>query len=393
MGVTIAVVFVAANLRPAITSVAPLLTRIQASTGISSAEAGLLTTIPLFAFGGCSLLAPVFGRRAGMEATVVAALALLVGGIGLRSVPVLALLFIGTALLGVGVALANVIVPALVKRDFPGREGVATGLYSVTLTGVAALATGTAVPIVDAIGGSWRGGLALWAVPAAACLLLWLRRLRDAHHEVTPVKVSTWHWRDPLAWQVTLFMGIQSLGYYSAFAWLPTDFEQHGMHAAAAGWLASLMGFCQLPTAFAVPAFVHSASRQRIAVVVTVAMNAFALAGVLVWPTRGTAAWMIVLGLAQGAAFGLALTFIVVRSSSVVGAAQLSAMAQSLGYLLASAGPATLGLLRDVTGGFTVPMLVLVAVLAPELVCGLAASTPAVVGEEVAPRARLPGTL
>lgn len=392
MGVAIAIVLVAANLRPAITAVAPLVTRIQSSTGISSAEAGLLTSIPLLAFGGCSLLAPVFGRRIGMEATVVAALALLVGGIALRSVPVLVLLFVGTALLGVGVALGNVLVPALVKRDFPGREAVAIGVYSATLTGAAALASGTAVPVVDAIGGSWRAGLALWAAPAAACLLLWLRRLRDAHHDIAPVHVTGWRWRDPLAWQVTLFMGIQSLGYYSAFAWLPADFEQHGIHAAAAGWLVSLMGFCQLPTAFAVPAFFRSPSWHRVAVVVTVAMNGLALAAVVLWPARGSVVWMILLGLAQGAALGLAMTFIVVRSPSVDAAAQISAMAQSLGYLLASAGPATLGLLRDATGGFTLPMLLLVAVLAPELVCGLAASRPAVVGEGVTARAGAPGS-
>jgi MFS transporter, CP family, cyanate transporter len=384
IGVGLAVAFVAANLRPAIASVAPLLTRIQDSTGLSGAEAGLLTTIPLVAFGACSLLAPVLGRRIGMEATVVGALALLVCGIALRSVPTLAALFVGTAVLGVAIALGNVIVPALVKRDFPQRVGAATGLYSVALTGAAALAAGITIPIVDAIGGSWRDGLALWAVPAAVCFALWLRRLRDAHHDLAPARVGAGFWRDPLSWQITLFMGIQSLGYYSTLAWLPTDFEQHGLHAATAGWLISLAGFCQVPTAFAMPALAHSPLRQRIAVVVTVAMNAAALAGVLVRPAAGAAVWMVLLGLAQGAALGLALNFILVRAASVHGAAQLSAMAQAGGYLLASAGPATLGALHDATGGWTVPMLALVVVLAPELACGIAASRPLVLGDDLA---------
>src|SRR5579862_3585052 len=344
VGIAVAVSLAALSLRPAITSVAPLLTRIQSSAGLSGAEAGLLTTIPIVAFGACSFLAPGLGRRIGIEVTVVGALTLLVTGIALRSAPTVATLLVGTSLLG------NVLVPAVVKRDFPGREGPATGLYLVALTGGAALGAGVTVPIVDAVGGSWRIGLAFWAVPAAACLVLWFRRLSGVHHDIAPVRVDRQYWRDPLSWQVTLFFGIQSLGFYATAAWLPTDFEQHGIHAATAGWLLSLGALCQMSTAFAVPALAHSPLRQRGAVVVAVAMSGAGLAGVLVWPATGAAAWMVLLGLSQGATLGLALTFILVRSPSVSGAAQLSAMAQGVGYLLASVGPATLGALRDVSG-------------------------------------------
>jgi MFS transporter, CP family, cyanate transporter len=386
IGLAIAVALVAANLRPAITAVAPLLTRIRDSTGLSSAGAGLLTTIPLLAFCAFSLVAPILGRRIGMEATVVGALVLLVVGIVLRSAPTLATLLTGTAVLGVAISLGNVLVPAIVKRDFPGREGAATGLYAVALNGGAALGVGISVPLVDAVGGSWRDGLALWAAPAVLCLVLWLRLARDTHHDIALVHVGGRYWREPLAWQVTLFTGIQSLGYYSTVAWLPTDFEQHGIHAATAGWLLSLAGFCQMPTAFAVPAFAHSARRQRIAVAVTVALNAAALVGVLLRPAAGAAAWMVLLGLAQGAAFGLALNIILARSATVESAVQLSAMAWTVGYLLASAGPATLGALHDATSGWTVPVLALVVVLAPQLACGLAASRPLVIGDNRAAR-------
>lgn len=375
-----AIGWIAFNLRPALAAVGPVLVDVQRSTGLSSAAAGLLTTIPVLAFGLCAPVAPALGRRFGIEATLVGVLVLLVAGIAVRSVPALLPLFAGTVLLGTGIAVGNVLVPALIKRDFQGRTRVVTGVYSVALSGGAAVAAGVTVPLDHAVGASWRGALGLWAVPAAVCLLVWTARMRDAHHDIGPVHVSARLWRDPVAWQVTIFMGLQSLGFYALLSWIPAIFVQHGVHATAAGWLLSLSGFASLPTAFAAPVLASTPRRQRWAIVVLVALDLAGLLGMLWRPVAGAPVWMVLIGVAQGGAISLALSFIVLRAPSSERAAELSAMAQSVGYLLAALGPVAMGLLRDATGNWQVPLAVMAAVLLPELVSGLGAARPATVG-------------
>jgi MFS transporter, CP family, cyanate transporter len=381
VALVVAVAVVAFNLRPAIASVAPVLLDIQRSTGLSSTAAGLLTTLPVLAFGICSPLAAVLGRRFGMEETLVAALGLLVVGILARSLPSLGALFAGTVLLGIAIALGNVLAPALIKRDVPERARLATAIYSVTLTAGIAVAAGVTVPIEHVSGTGWRGALALWAVPAVGCLVVWLARLHDAHHDIGVAHVSARLWRDPLAWQVTAFMGFQSLGFYSLTAWLPTIFEQHGVRPAAAGLLLSIAGFASLPSAFLAPVLASSSARQRVTVAATVVLNAAALGGMLWRPVDGAVAWMVLLGLAQGAAISLALSFIVLRAPSAGSAAELSAMAQTIGYLVASVGPLMMGALRDAAGGWLLPLAVMEAVLVPQFLFGLGAARPLVVAD------------
>lgn len=390
MALTITLALLAFNLRPAIAAVAPVLTDIERSTGLSAAGAGLLTTLPVLAFGACAPLAPALGRRAGIEVALVGAVALGAAGIALRSVPGIGALFAGTVLLGVGIAVANVLVPALIKRDFPTKPREATAVYSVALSAGAAVAAGVTVPLSHATGG-WRWGLGLWALPVVAvvALGLWVFNLRDAHHDIAPVHVSARLWRDRLAWQVTGFMGLQSVGFYVMITWLPSIFERHGVAPAAAGWLLALAGFSSLPAAAVAPVLGSSPKRQRIGVVTVALTNLTAVIGLIVWPAAGAVAWMVLLGIAQGAAISLALTFIVVRAPDSRRAAELSAMAQTVGYLVAGLGPTALGALRDATGGWTAPLLVLAAVLAPELVCGVGSARPRLVGDGRPPAARV----
>lgn len=378
------VTVVALNLRPGITAVGPLLTSIERSTGLPGTLAGLLAALPLLAFGLCSPIAPAIARRAGIERTVFGALVLLVAGLLVRVVPGVGLLYAGTALLGVAIALANVLVPALIKREFSSRAGVATGLYAVALSAGGALGAGLAVPLARLAGTGWRGGLALWAVPAAVCLVVWLAQLRGVHRDISPVRISARLWRDGLAWQVTTFMGMQSLGFYATYAWVPSVLESHGMDAAAAGWLVSLAGFASLPAAFVAPLLGAAPRRRRAVVAVTLGLDATALVGLMVRPVGGAVAWMIVLGVAQGAAIAVALNFIVMRAPDAARAAELSAMAQTVGYLLASTGPLAVGALHDATGGWTVPLALLVLALVPELLCGIGASRALVVGRSQA---------
>src|SRR5215218_7601522 len=235
------IVLLAANLRSALTSVAPLIGQIRTDTGISNGVAGLLTTLPLLAFGVLSSLAPRLARRFDMERVLLASLLLLAAGIVLRSAGTVAVLFLCTAVLGAAIVVGNVLLPALVKREFPQRVGLMTSVYTTALGISGALAAGVSVPLAQLTGMGWRGSLALWALPAIVAAVAWLPHLRrsDQPENVSaqsPVGVSDL-WRSALAWQVTLFMGLQSLTYYVTLTWLPEILQEDGISAARAGWM------------------------------------------------------------------------------------------------------------------------------------------------------------
>src|SRR5215213_7088972 len=217
------IVLLAANLRPALTGVAPLIGQIRADTGISNGVAGLLTTLPLLAFALLSPFAPRVARRFGMERALLASLLILAAGILLRWA--VAALFLGTAILGAAIAVGNVLLPGLVKREFPEHAGLMTSVYSASLGISAALAAGVSVPLAQLAGIGWRGALAVWALPALLASVAWLPQLGRSDRPADPSARNSPGvrdlWRSPLAWQVTLFMGLQSLSYYVTLTWLP----------------------------------------------------------------------------------------------------------------------------------------------------------------------------
>ncbi|HEX8201949.1 MAG TPA: MFS transporter, partial [Isosphaeraceae bacterium] len=257
--VLVAILLLAANLRPAITSVAPLIERIRDDAGVSNGVAGLLTALPLLAFAALSPVAPRLSRRFGAERALIGSMLALCGGIVLRSLGTgLAPLFVGTAVLGAAIAIGNVLLPGLVKREFPGRAGAVTGAYTVALGTSAAVAAGASVPLTRLLGPGWQGPLALWAAPALLAAVAWVsvprrgaRRpdISDPPHASHVANL----WRSPLAWQVTAFMGLQSLGYYATLTWLPEILREGGTDAATAGWLLALSQAVAIVSMFAAP--------------------------------------------------------------------------------------------------------------------------------------------
>ena len=381
------VVLVAINLRPAAASIGPVLGEIQSDTGLSSGWAGALTTLPVLCFGLLAPLAPVLARRLGLHTAIALAMVTLVAGILLRLVPGDVFLFAGTALAGSSIATGNVLLPVVVRRDFPHRTGMAMALYTTALIGFAALAAGLTVPLANALGGGWRPGLAIWAAPAAVAALAWLPALRrrdpgpaaprsDAAH--TAQTAHTAHTartllRHPLAWQVTFFFALQSGGFYATLAWLPSIFRSHGASAAHAGVLLSLSMVVGLATALSVPAIASRHRDQRLLVVASCALTAAGLAGILLAPMSASYLWVILLGLGQNATFPLALMMIVTRSGNVATTEGLSTLAQSVGYVLAAFAPLAVGAIHGLSGSWTPPLILLLAIVAPELVVGLGA--------------------
>ncbi|MGH3144777.1 MAG: CynX/NimT family MFS transporter [Rubrobacter sp.] len=382
--VVVGILLLAANLRPALTSVAPLIGQIRADAGLSNGLAGLLTTLPLLAFGLLSPVAPRLALRFGMERVLLASLLVLAAGILLRSVGAAGALFVGSAALGAAIAVGNVLLPGLVKRDFPGRAGLMTSVYSTALATSATLAAGVSFPLAEQAGIGWRASLALWAVPALVAALAWVPQLwgdrPDDASARTPGPVGGL-WRSPLAWQVTMFMGLQSLAYYVTLTWLPEILQEGGMSATRAGWMLALAQAVAILSMSLAPVIAGRRPSQHGVVVVSASLNGAGILGLLVAPDAASVLWIVVLGLGQGACFSLALTFFALRASDHGHSAALSGMAQSAGYLLAAFGPALFGVLRDVTHAWTIPLILLFVIVVGILISGLGAARDAHVGQ------------
>ncbi|TWF81482.1 CP family cyanate transporter-like MFS transporter [Pseudonocardia hierapolitana] len=369
----VAIVLVAANLRPAVVGVAPMLSQIQAEERLSATAAGILTALPVLCFGLIAPLAPPLARRIGIERALLTALGLLIVGFLVRSSGPLAALYAGTVLLGSAIAIGNVLLPSLIKRDFAHRTGMMTGLYTMAIAGGGALAAGVTMPVAQAAGLGWNGALAIWALFALVALLCWLPHVRRAGR---PARLSSQRvgglWRDAIAWQVTIYMGLQSLGYFAVTAWLPAMLVERGYDPVVAGWLLSLSTVAGIAGATMAPVLAMRGRRQRGLAFGITTVAAVGLVGVVA-PLGVEPVAVILLGAAQSAALGLALTLVAVRAPDAMHAAQLSGMSQSVGYVLAAAGPFAVGALRDVTGGWTVPLLLLIALLAVQGTAGMLA--------------------
>lgn len=386
-----AVVAVALNQRPAVVAVAPVLGDLRADTGLSPAMAGLLTTLPVLCFGAFAPFAPRLARRLGLEAAVAASLLVLAAGIALRLLPPVALLYAGSLLAGAAIAVANVLMPAYVKREAT-RPGMVMGLYSAALNVGAAVGAAATVPLASALGWGWRGGLAAWLGLALAALALWLpvagtgRAGRPGPGEM-PGGGSWSLLRQPLARRVTLFIGLQSVQFYSIGAWLPTLLADAGVPVSEGGLLLGLSNAAGALGALLAPAQAGRMRGQRPLVLAVLGVYVVGLGGLLLVPGQGTLVWVAAFGLAQGSGFALALTLIVLRSPTPLTAARLGGVAQCLGYLLAAAGPLVLGALYDLTGGWTGPLLLLLAALGPMTWAGWGAARNAVLAPAERPRA------
>jgi CP family cyanate transporter-like MFS transporter len=377
------VVLVAINLRPAAASIGPLIGRIERDTGLPSFGASALTTLPVLCFGALAPLAPVLARRFGVRSSISGAMVVLLAGIAMRLLPGIGFLFLGTALAGSAIATGNVLVPVLVRRDFSGRTATVMAFYSTALIGFAALAAGVSVPIANALGGGWKGGLGIWAVPAAVAALVWAPSLwrRSGSSAATAGAASereripvTALLRRPLAWQVTGFFALQAGGFYATLAWLPSIFESHGASQAHAGFLLSLTLIVGLIAALTVPGLAGRAADQRSLLVGCCALTAAGLAGVLLAPMSAPYLWAVLLGLGQNAAFPLALMLIVMRAGDVSYTQTLSTMTQSVGYGLAAFAPLAVGAIHGATDSWTPSLILLLVLVVPELVIGLAAA-------------------
>ncbi|MFM6848023.1 MAG: CynX/NimT family MFS transporter [Terrabacter sp.] len=361
----VALVAVAANLRIAITSIPPLLDAISADLGLSHAAAGALTTLPVLCMG---LFAPVASRiahRLGAAAAVLAAAVSIVVGTASRfSGGNVVVLYVGTFLCGVGIAVAGTLLPRLVKTYFPPeRTGLVTGLYMLAMMGGAALSSAVAVPLADRLG-SWQGSLGSWTVVAVVGVLAWAPFTVRANPHHTPDEEGPGRlpWRHRTAWLVAGYLALQSWCFYSAITWLAPTYVEHGWSPGSAGYLAAAFSGAQIVSGLLGPVLSDKATDMRRLLMPAAALGVVGCLGILLAPLAAPWLWAVVAGLGQGAAFSLALVLLVRYARTPEASGRLTGMAFLISYGIASLGPLAMGLVRDVSGSLSLVWLVLAGI-------------------------------
>ncbi|MEV6808546.1 CynX/NimT family MFS transporter [Streptomyces sp. NPDC051132] len=390
--VVVGIVLSALNLRPAITSLGALLEEVRDGLGMSGSVAGLLTSVPPLCFAVFGVTAPRLARRFGPSAVVCAGMAAIAAGLVIRPyVGSTAGFVAASALALMGIAVSNVLMPVIVKRWFPDRVGSMTGLYSMALAAGTSLAAAVTVPLTDALGGSWQSGLAVWAVIAAAAVLPWLPLLRDrgpaeprplepapgAETRQAPLRMT----RSSTAWALAVFFGLQATAAYITMGWMPQIFRDAGVPAGTAGVLLAVTMVMGVPLAFVIPRVATRLPHQGPIVLVLGACGLAGYAGLYLAPAGGSWAWAVLLGVSN-CAFPLALTMVGMRARSGPGVAQLSAFAQSTGYLISIPGPLLVGVLYQQSGGWGLPIALMAALMVPQMVVGFVAGRDRTVEDE-----------
>ncbi|MGW1882072.1 CynX/NimT family MFS transporter [Streptomyces sp. NPDC001970] len=401
--VLVALVLVALNLRPAITSLGALLEEVRGGLHMSGSVAGILTSVPPLCFAVFGLTAPRLARRFGPAAIVCAGMAAITTGLLIRPFAGGTPGFLAASALALmGIAVSNVLMPVIVKRYFPDRVGTVTGLYSMALSLGTALAAAATVPMTEALGGSWRTGLGVWALVAAVAVLPWIPLVRDRDRgrdrdrdrgrgrepkrAGVPVQATSAQavpaqavpapaapvlhiTRSRTAWALACFFGLQATGAYITMSWMPQIFRDAGVSAGTAGVLLAVTMVMGVPLAFVIP---RLATRLRTQGPIVAALGLCGLTGytgLFLAPAAGAWAWALLLGISN-CAFPLALTMIGMRARTGAGVVRLSAFAQSTGYLISIPGPLLVGVLYQHSGGWGLPLALMAGLMVPQIVAG-----------------------
>ncbi|GGZ29298.1 CynX/NimT family MFS transporter [Streptomyces nitrosporeus] len=393
--VTVGLVLAALNLRPAITSLGPLLEEVRDGLHMSGSIAGVLTSVPPLCFALFGFMAPRLARRFGPGAVVCAGMAAIAAGLLLRPYAGSTAGFLAASALALmGIAVSNVLMPVIVKRWFPDRVGSMTGLYSMALALGTAVAAALTVPMTRALGGGWQTGLAVWAVPAVAAVLPWLVLVRDRNGSPAPAGQE----RGPVAqepplrlarsrtsWALACFFGLQATAAYITMGWMPQIFRDAGLSAGTAGILLAVIMAMGVPLAFVIPRVATRLRTQGPIVLVLGGCGLLGYAGLYLAPVGGAWVWALLLGVSN-CAFPLALTMIGMRSRTGAGVVRLSAFAQSTGYLISIPGPMLVGALYEYSGGWGLPLALMAALLVPQTIAGVLAGRDRTIEDEAGMR-------
>ncbi|MFC4458225.1 CynX/NimT family MFS transporter [Pseudonocardia nematodicida] len=373
----VGVALAATNLRPAVTSMASVLGEVRDDLGASTAWISVLTAVPTVCFGLAAIAAPWLGRRLGAGRAIALALAVLTAGLVLRIVDGPWVVLGGTFVAAAGIAIGNVLIPAVVKESFPHAIGRITGIYTAGLAAGGGIGAALTPPMEQLLGG-WRGAVGAWAVLSAAALVVWLlgaRHGEDRGPVVATAGTRRSMLRRPLAWVVTAFFGLQACVAYVAMGWLSELLFSEGVSRTDAGLMLALISLIGIPLSFVVPPIALRQKSQSGWIVGLACCSLVAVLGLAVAPAAAPWLWSVLLGVGMGV-FPLGLGVIALRTREVSETTDLSAMAQGFGYLLGAGGPFLFGILYGATGGWTASLMLLAAVIVAEMALGWAAGRP-----------------
>ncbi|MDG4795236.1 MFS transporter [Micromonospora sp. WMMD1082] len=379
---------VALNLRAAVTSLGALLDEVRLGLALSGAMAGFVTTLPTIAFAGLGAATPWLVRRLSPARLLVLAMLALAAGQVLRVVTGSAVVFLLTSALALaGIAVANILLPMLVKQHFPHRTGLVTGAYTMALTVGTTVAAAAAVPVAHAFG-SWRAGLGVWAGLAAVAVLPWLPaalRNRTAARRATggapASRTRIRPGRTRLGWAMAVYFGAQSLSGYAIMGWLAQLFRDAGFRPQDAGLLLAGVTALGVPIALLMPTLAGRLGSLRPLIFGLTTASSLAYLGLAFAPRGAAVLWVVLLAFGQGA-FPLILTTIGLRARTADGTVALSAFAQSTGYVIAALGPLLVGILYETTGGWVAPIGFLLAALAVQTGAGVLIARPRYIEDE-----------
>jgi CP family cyanate transporter-like MFS transporter len=374
----LAIVLLALNFRTLFGSLPPLLGDIRDDLGLSAFAAGLLTALPVLSFGILSPLVPRLSGVVPVERLLAICVLLTAAGTGARGAGGAAGLYAGTLLAGAAIAVGQTLVPVLIRSRHPDDVGRLTGAFSMSLPLGAALGSAVSVPLANALGG-WQAALAVWALPGLVAFAVWVPAALGPGTLVGG-RPGGLPWRSGLAWSVALFFGLQSMAFNAGLSWLPSILQDAGYTKAAGGALQAVSSVMQIAPAFLLPVLAGRRRTQTGLLVGVVAVSLVGVGGLLLAPGAAPL-WIVAFGLGQGAALGLGLILPVLRGGGAHAVASLTAMTLCVGFLVASTGPWVLGLAHDLTGGWTLPLVILLLVTAAQLPGGLRATKDDVVGE------------
>ncbi|MEB7066671.1 MFS transporter [Mammaliicoccus sciuri] len=346
----IGILLIGASLRAPITSVGIALPSIKETLNLSNTSVSLITIIPLLSFAVISLFAAKISHKFGLERTVFGALILICIGIALRAITGVSWLYVGTILIGVGIAFGNVLTPGIIKMNFPLRIGIMTGYYTVVMNIFGSASSYVTAPLVKHF--NYNIAISLIGIVTFIGIIIWSFQLNK--HETVNSSQTTTNinvWKSPLSWQITLLMGGQSMIFYSLINWLPEFLLSHGTPINEAGIYLSILQLAIIPLTFVTPIFAEKMKNQ---VLITFVTGLLFVLGILTLMLQPNWAFLgiILIGIASGLAFGLVNTFFGLRTENGLTAAKLSGMSQSVGYLFAAIGPLLFGILHDATNSW-----------------------------------------
>ncbi|MEY4310351.1 MAG: hypothetical protein RLZ71_277 [Actinomycetota bacterium] len=371
----IGIFFASLVLRPPVAAVGPLIPEITGKLGLSASQVGILTAIPVLCFGIGAFAGPAIVRRIGLDRTLFLLLGLIVASIALRAWFGYPSLLVGTTVVGLAIAVANVILPSIVRDRFPKQIALITAGYTLVLSISASGAASIAVPVSSFLGG-WQFSLIIWVVPAALGFLVWSTQIREPfnplpaeHHKAESRSVL----RSPITWALVVFFGFQSLGFYALLGWLPSLLIDRGLTPDAAGALLGLSTIVGVPTGITLAA---NLGRFKSLVIPAVITSSITLTGMVLLLTPYSVLAVVVIGFGQAATFPISLNLISTRATTAAQTTSLSAISQGVGYILAALGTFAFGWLRDLTGEWTAPIVLLIALTLVQVLSGALVGRP-----------------